>query len=187
MADKAAKIIRVTTVPPVMALVLAIILFIGKAFTLASLLRMAACVAGFPLLAYILCWSIPALRKKGRPFERSVAIAFSVAGYAAGTLFCIFGSGTREELIVFLSYLISGALIAVFSALFHFKASGHAAGVAGPVMMLTVTFGPIYLLGYLFSALVFWSSIRLKRHTLAQLLVGGAFSSIAVLALSVVL
>jgi hypothetical protein len=104
-----------------------------------------------------------------------MAVVFCVAGYIGGSLYCLLGEGTAEQLIVYLTYLISGVLIALFSYGFKVKGSGHASGVAGPVAMLVYRSGPWYLLGAAVLAAVFWSSLKLGRHTWTQLLLGSAF------------
>ena len=179
-ASAAAKAVRVITVPPVMALMLATVLFftLGTAafarpinyfeavFTLTLL----------PLLPYLICAAVPSMRKKGRKLERSLAIWFSLLGYLMGTLFAILGGGTRVELILYLTYLISGALLALLTFAFRFKASGHTCAAAGPFALLTYLLGPIWLTGYLIMLPIFTSSLKLKRHSVAQLIAGGLVS-----------
>lgn len=64
----------------------------------------------------------------------------------------------------------------VFNLLLRFKASGHAAGVAGPVAAMIFLFGiwaaPLLLL----IPLVSWVRVTAKGHTLSQTVVGAVMS-----------
>lgn len=63
-----------------------------------------------------------------------------------------------------------------FNLLLHYKASGHAAGVAGPVAAMIFLYGlwaaPLLLL----LPLISWTRVKAKGHTLGQTLVGGSMS-----------
>lgn len=71
----------------------------------------------------------------------------AVVGYILGLLYALFAHTSRELLLVYLGYLLSGALIALFNKTFAIRASGHACGVAGPIAFLYVFFGPRALWG----------------------------------------
>ncbi|MBQ1553426.1 MAG: hypothetical protein IIZ66_07755, partial [Clostridia bacterium] len=129
-----------------------------------------------PVLPYAICAIIPSMKKKGRKLERTMAIAFSILGYVMGLLFAIFGGGTRIELILYMTYAISGVLTAVLTFIFRFKASGHTCGAAGPFAMLTYLMGPLWLIGYAVMIPIFVSSLKLRRHTVCQLLAGAVVS-----------
>lgn len=180
---KAAKLLRILTVPPIMALLLVSLLyaFLGKT-AFASPIRYFEAVftlAILPVLSYPLCRLIPSLKKRGRKTERDISIVFSIIGYLMGTLFAVFAGGTRVELILYLTYTMSGALMGILSFALHFRASGHACGAAGPFTMLSHQLGIFWSLGFLLLIPVFASSIRLKRHTLCELIAGGAVSSVS--------
>lgn len=183
---KGAKLLRVLTVPPLMALFLVTALYIGMgegAFR--TPLRyfeavFALCI--LPILAYPLCALVPSLKKQGRKTERSLAIVFSLLGYLMGTLFAVFGNGTRTELELYLTYAISGVLLGIFSFVFRFKASGHGCGASGPFAMLSYKFGFFWLFGFLLLIPVFSSSIKLKRHKVSELIAGSAVSVLSLIA-----
>lgn len=139
---------------------------------------------GLPLSAYFVARHVPSLKVKGRPAERKLAIIFSVIGYLLGIGYLALCGGTRIEWMVYLTYTISGVAIALFSFVFRFKASGHACGVSGPIAMLAYCLGAPWLGGYLLLPAVFWASLQMKRHTVAQLAVGTVIPvmTIAVLA-----
>lgn len=124
-----------------------------------------------PLLSYPTCGIISPLKKKGRKAQRNTAIIFAVIGYVAGTLYCFLLPHTYTEAVLYLTYLFSGILIAVLTVI-RVKGSGHACGVAGPIALLSYFMGPVYMLGCVILGLVFTSSIKLKRHTVVQLVVG---------------
>lgn len=175
MKPKAAKIIRVITTVPVLAAVMLTALFIAKPELYAGTAHY-ICALVFlvvlPILAYPVSWLVPCIRRKGRDAQRNLAIIFSLVGYVAGVIFYLVDRGTKAELLIYLTYLLSGIVTALFSYVFHIKSSGHACGVAGPISVLVVALGPVWLLGYLVLLAVFWSSLVLNRHTLPQLILG---------------
>ena len=61
-----------------------------------------------------------------------------MAGYLLGTVYCLASGGSQTELLMYLSYVICGVLIALSSYVFHIKSSEHTAGVVEPVMILTL-------------------------------------------------
>ena len=185
---KVYKIIRVATVPPLMASVLFIILGVyGITDWIDSLLGVFF-LGILPILSYPLQRFIPYYKDKGREGQRNLAIVFSVAGYILGCILAlIFKAPIKTVVFIYLDYLISGILIALFNKLFHLKASGHACGIVGPVAMLL--YFSLYtpaIIGVLLSILVFISSIKMKRHSFLQLLGGSAITIAALLFLMLV-
>lgn len=168
------KLIRVITLPMLMAFILLTVLrFLKGMFPGAAYPVGVFCLAVVPLLAYPLWAAVPALKKRGRKTQRLIACVFSFAGYAAGTVYCYAAGLGISEKIVFLTYLFSGLTIAVAS-IFKLKISGHACGVSGPIATLVWLVSPLYLLAYLLLAGVFVSSVRLGRHTVRELVLGSA-------------
>lgn len=181
LSQKLAKLVRVVTTAPLVAALMVTILYFafpGSYANLTHYLVTLFCLTVLPLLAYPLSYLIPSIRKKGRDGQRNLAIVFSVIGYFAGFFYSVFFGGATVECVVIGTYLLSGLLIGVCS-LFHFKASGHACGESGPIAMLCYWLGPWFFLGYGLLAVVFWSSLKLKRHNVAQLLVGSLIPVIA--------
>ncbi|MBR2054138.1 MAG: hypothetical protein IKM05_04510 [Clostridia bacterium] len=166
-------LIRVITLPPLMAaLALCILRWQAGLFPGNSLWAGLFFLSVLPLMAYPFCFAVPALRKKGRPLQRKMAVAFSVAGYLGGTVYCLAEKLWGMELTLFLTYLFSGVVIAVLSSCFHFKCSGHASGMAGPITLLGMQVSPLCFLGYGLLVPVFSSSIKLQRHTREELVAG---------------
>lgn len=175
MKLKFAKVIRILTNAPVFAALLCTLLYVcyDNAFAnLGHYLGALGFLSLLPLLSYPVAWLIPPIRRKGRNGERNLAIVFSVLGYIGGFLLAILDGGAVTELVLFGTYLLSGALIAA-TTLLHFKASGHTCGCSGPIAMLSLFVSPWFLLCYFLLAPIIWASRQLKRHTVAQLIVGG--------------
>ena len=184
--NKFYKLIRVATVPPLMASALFILLGVyGILAPIDSILGVIF-IGVLPVLSYPLQPIVPHYKNKGREGQRNLAIIFSVVGYILGcVLALIFDAPINTVVFIYLDYLISGILIAVFNKLFHLRASGHACGIVGPVAML-LYFG-LYLpaaIGAILTVFVFISSIKMKRHTFLQLLGGSAITLSALLLLS---
>ncbi|MBE6685006.1 MAG: hypothetical protein E7592_05090 [Ruminococcaceae bacterium] len=184
--NKVYKMIRVATVPPIMASALFIILGVYKTLGLVDTLLGILFLGILPILSYPLQRFIPYYKDKGREGQRNLAIIFSVVGYILGcVLALIFDAPLNTVVFIYLDYLISGVLIAIFNKLFHLKASGHACGIVGPIAMLI--YWGLYIpaaVGAVLTVFVFISSIKMKRHTFLQLLGGSAITISALLLLS---
>ncbi len=185
MKLKIAKIIRVLTVAPIMALASLITVFAvrrdifdGRWWLLALAI---AFLTVLPLLAYPMQPIIPVFKDKGRDGQRSLAMLFANGGYILGCITNIFTDAPAELWIIYLEYLISGMLILIFNKVFHLRASAHACGVIGPAAML-FSFGihAALVVGVVLWAAALWGSLAMKRHTLPQF-IGGSIIPIAVL------
>lgn len=173
--EKAAKAIRVLTVAPVMALLLLSVLFFGAGesfgglsdYLLAVLFLVVLPVAAYPAQPFI-----PKFRDMGRDGQRRLAMLAAVIGYLLGIAAAAILGTSPVLWTVYLTYLFSGVILMALNKLLKVKASGHACGVAGPVAILIYYIGWPALLGLLLLGLVYWSSLRMKRHTLPQLLLG---------------
>lgn len=168
-----AAMTRVITVPPFMAAVLvgAMHLLSGD-FTLLSSAHFIFFLSVLPLMSYPVSWIVPSIRRKGRDGQRKLATLVTVIGYVLLTVYCLIVRSPLREMIICMTYLGSGIMTAVLSYGFHFKSSGHTCGFSGPIAMLAFRVSPWSLLLYVLIVPVVWSSIRLRRHTPAQLLVG---------------
>lgn len=129
-------VIRYVTVPPVMAAALILITYFSNKAFVGSVWDLVAAL-GFlcvmPTLSYPVHAIIPPLKRRGRKCQRNLAIIFSVTGYACGLVHAFAFHAAPQLSALYLTYAISGALIAICTFVFKFKASGHASGVAGPV------------------------------------------------------
>jgi uncharacterized membrane protein YhaH (DUF805 family) len=182
---KVSKIIRVFTVAPVMALVMLLVIefsspaiFGNKINLIMSILFLTV----FPLLAYPLQPFIKRFKDKGREGQRTLAMIFAVAGYILGLLSAIILHAPHGVLVIYLGYLLSGILVVVCNKLFDFRASGHACGVAGPFAILLFFGQQSGFWGIPVLAAAWWASIKMKRHTISQL-IGGTVIPILALGL----
>ena len=75
-------------------------------------------------------------------------------------------------LAISLAYLFVDIAIMVNNL--FWKISIHAAGIAGPTTALVYVFGTKFIFLYIFTALVFYIRLKLKAHTLYQLMAGCA-------------
>ncbi|MBE6646882.1 MAG: hypothetical protein E7611_04470 [Ruminococcaceae bacterium] len=180
--NKVSFVIRKITVPPVFAASLLIIAYIMYPSFFGSLWHlfgglMFLCV--LPLLAYPLQKFIPHFKDKGRDGQRTLAMIFSAVGYLLGTLVAFLTDAPKELKIIYLEYLLCGIIMIVFNKVFKLKASGHACGIVGPVLLML--FFKMYIpaiIGTLLIIPVYVSSLKTKRHTASQL-IGGSFIPLA--------
>ena len=187
--DKLAFLIRIITVAPIMALVLLVTLYLRAPQTFGNPLTFAATIfflTGLPLLAYPLQPHFRKFRDGGREGQRKLAMLFAVAGYICGLIFAIATHAPQDVIVIYVAYLISGLLVALTNKVLHFKASGHACGVAGPFMLLVYFGQPIGYLGFGVMAITWLASLYMKRHTWPQLLAGNTIPFISLAMISMV-
>lgn len=175
----AAMVVRYVTVPPIMAAALILTVYFSNAAYIGGAKDLFAAL-GFlcvmPLLSYPVHAFVPALKKRGRKCQRNLAIVFSVFGYACGLVHAFAFHAAAQLSALYLTYAISGAIIAICSFVFKFKASGHASGVAGPVAALTLMISPYYAFGIIVLVACAISSVYVKRHTVVEFIAGAAFT-----------
>ena len=182
--SKVAMFIRKITIPPVFAVVLLLSVYFSYPEQFGAVWHMIGGIvflAILPVLAYPLQKYIPGFKDKGRDGQRILAMLFSFAGYLLGTIVAFAFSATTIVKIIYLEYLFCGITMLVFNKLFKLKASGHACGVIGP--MLLMIYFKLYIAAAvcaLFAVPVFIASVHTKRHTPMQLL-GGALMPLAML------
>ena len=171
-----AKIIRIITVAPIMSLVLFTLMWLHGGFIrgVGEYIVSVIFLTVFPISAYPLQRVLPLFRERGRDGQRSLAMIMANVGYALGVFYALIFGASPAVLTLFLTYLMSGAALLVINKLFGFKASGHACGLMGPVTALAYYVSRYALaIGAILFAAVIWGSLRMKRHTLPQLIVGG--------------
>lgn len=173
---KLAKLIRVVTVPPVMALWLILTLRLDRSGYFPCPVSFWAALfflTVLPLLAYPLSALLPPLKARGREGQRDLAMGLSVLGYLGGWLFGRFGPCGQPLLFIFGTYLFSVLTLLVFNKLLRLRASGHACSVAGPALCLLYLQGgwwtPVCIGVY---AASFWASVRTGRHSPREYLLG---------------
>ena len=183
------KIIRKITVPPVFAAALLIIVFIEHASYFGSVWNLLAALfflSILPTLAYPLQKYFPKYRDRGREGQRSLAMIFSFLGYLIGTVIAFAFSAPIKLKIIYLEYLLCGIGMLLLNKVFRVKASGHACGIVGPVLLFLYL--GLYIPAIIGAALilpVYISSVRTKQHTLAQLIGGSTIPAVVLLTIMV--
>ncbi len=127
----------------------------------------------FPILFFLF------LMKKGKvgdadatiKEQRTIPYSFGIIISLFAILFTIWLR--LDHLIIYMWIVYFLNMIALISINKYWKISAHALGAATPVGLLIFMHG---FLGFLFlplAAIVFWSRILLKKHTIGQVIAGG--------------
>jgi hypothetical protein len=108
--------------------------------------------------------------------QRIASFAFMLVSYPAGVLALYLNDAPRifEALAVIYSLVTLGLI--VFNLIFRYKASGHAAGVAGPVAALIYLYGLVAAPLLALLPLVTWARVAAQGHSAWQTVVGAALS-----------
>lgn len=180
---KLAKFIRVITVAPIMAFILINLLFFFSKESIGLINYFIAIfsLVVFPLLAYPVQDYFTIIPGEKRKAQRTLAIIFSIIAYIVGLFLAIILKASSIEKIMFLTYLLSGVLIAVFSFGLKINGSGHMCGLAGPIALIVYVFGPTYIVLVFLLLFVLWASLYLKRHSLIELIIGSIIPIIALI------
>lgn len=181
--DRAAKIIRIFSIPSLFVLMTLLTAFLlsdeiienaGQFFISLFFLGIV------PVLAYIVHALVPALRRRGRECQRNMAFAFTAVGYIAGIIYAFTAGVSAGLKEIFFGYFVSYVLLLVMNKAIKFRSSGHAAGIAGPLLYMVYFAGwvtlPVCAALY---AVVFWASLRTKRHTRNEFIAGSLCSAAA--------
>ncbi len=180
--NKISKIIRRFTVPPVFAAALLITVYIVFPHYYGNIWQLLGGIfflSVLPTLAYPLQKYFAHFKDRGREGQRSLAMIFSFVGYLLGTIIAFAFSAPVQLKIIYLEYLLCGVGMLLLNKVFKIKASGHACGIVGPVILL-LYFG-LYIPAIIGTALivpVYISSIRTKQHTASQLIVGSIIPAV---------
>lgn len=182
-----AKGIRVLSVPPVMVTALLLFLSIWKPYFFRTWREIFICILLLgivPALAYPLQKILPRWKKEGREGQRKLAFLFSLAGYTVSFLWSLTSGVGKEIQLICTTYFLSVLLLTVCNKGLHFRASGHACSVIGPLLLLIYFVGGKCILPCIMAAgLIVWSSLVLKRHTCREL-AGGAVACMIAFAVS---
>ena len=180
------KLIRRFTVPPVFAVGLLLIVYAIFPQYFGSIWQLFGGIfflALLPTLAYPLQKYIPHFKDRGREGQRTLAMIFSFSGYLLGTVLTLVTRAPIELFAIYLAYLLCGIGVVLLNKLIHLKASGHACGIVGPIIML-IYFGlwiPA-VIGTLLVIPVYVASLQTKQHTAPQLLCGSMIPAVCVTA-----
>ena len=171
-----AHIVRIVSVPPVMVGILLVLLFTLRDDVFATPVEFIASLAGLtilPILAYPVSVMIPALRKKGREGQRSLAMYFSTVGYVGVFVYGLIAQVGTGLMHIYAGYLFSVVIILIGNKVFKVRISGHACSVSGP-MVYSAYFLGIWgiIVGIICWAVILWASLVMKRHTFREFVLG---------------
>lgn len=177
--NKFAKIIRVITTPTALFFIILFIMFFVKPaiFPSAAELWIPMCFIGiFPLIAYFVSFIIKKIKNPEnddyRKIQRKLAFFFSVIGYFFGFVLSLSLNLNCVIVRMTATYFFSVIILCGFN-LCRLKASGHACGIAGPMLFLCYHIGWLYIFPCIIVYILsFWSSVFLKRHTVTQFILG---------------
>ncbi|MBC3887995.1 hypothetical protein GH810_06700 [Acetobacterium paludosum] len=184
MKAKAAKIISIITIAPIMSFCMFSFLYVadsGHFQNLTNYLLAVICFAFIPILAYPLQKFLPKFKDKGRDGQRKLAFIFVILGYTLGLISAFIAKAPIQYLMIYISYFLSGLILTFVNKILKIKASGHACGVMGPVVVCIYFLGNFSWLFLLLLPIVFWARMKIGRHTLKELLLGAAVSLLCTL------
>jgi len=177
MKNKVCKFISVISVAPIISLFVLTAIYLHDRSVFGGVLWYGISIMFLtilPISAYLLEHILPAYKTQGRKGERKLAFVMCIAGYVLGTIAGLLFHAPQGIQLLFVSYLVSGGLLALINSLIKFKASGHACGVAGPCVALIYFFGIKTWYVILLLIPVFWARIAMGRHTFKELISGAA-------------
>jgi len=175
MVDKITKVIGIATIPPLFVLMVVTWLWVNggiQGFDLYWYLMTLGLLAIVPALAYPVSYLIPGIKAEGREGQRKLAFVLSIIGYIAGVIVGQMGDAPWLIRCLFWGYLFSGSTLALINVLLHYKASGHACGLSGPITFMAIATGGQLWYLFLLLPLVFWARIKQDRHTIGNMLAG---------------
>lgn len=190
--ERIAKVIRVLSVPPIMVSVFILILILASnkkyIFTHVSQIIIMILLLGIiPALAYVLSDMIPAIKIKGREWQRKLPFITTLIGYTVSLLWAVITGVNNDLMLICLMYFTSVLLLTICNKGLHFRASGHASSFTGPLILTIYFMGWKVIIPALFIAiLIVWSSVYLKIHTLKEL-AGGMIVSVFAFIISLTL
>lgn len=170
--------VRVVSIPPLLVTGLIVILALLRDDVFRSPVEIAVAIlslAVFPVLAYPISFLIPKLKATGRKGQRQLAFILTAVGYLAGFVFGMIAPCAVGLRLLFGAYFISVIILILFNKLLKVRASGHAAGITGPILFVSYFLGLRGLVvGLVLWGIILWASILTKRHTVSDFLLGSA-------------
>ena len=140
-----------------------------------------------PILAYGLQKILPGFKEQGREGQRKLAFITNLVGYSAAFLWALIADVENALLLICLTYFFSVVFLTICNNGLHYRASGHASSFTGPLVLLIYFFGwKVIIPCLVIAALIIWSSIYLKRHTVKEI-VGGIVVCLLSFTLSLVI
>jgi membrane-associated phospholipid phosphatase len=106
--------------------------------------------------------------------QRSGPFIFGIISAFVGFLALSLIHGPKNLQTVLLLTIISGVIMMIITM--WWKISIHASALAGTATVLTALYGTVMLPTFILVALVGWSRVVLRRHTLAQVIAGSCLN-----------
>lgn len=106
--------------------------------------------------------------------QRVASFLFMLASYPVGALVLFLTHAPAIFISMAVIYTLVTLGLIVLNKFLHFKASGHAAGVAGPVVSMVYLFGWIATPLLALLPLVTWARLAAKGHNAWQMVVGAS-------------
>jgi membrane-associated phospholipid phosphatase len=114
-------------------------------------------------------------RNVGARQPRLIVLAFIITSVGAG-LSLLFVLGAPRLLTGYLCFMLASvAVLAGITTMW--KISIHCAVASGSVAILALTYGPLALAGYVLVALLGWSRVAVKDHTVTQVVAGSVLGA----------
>jgi hypothetical protein len=129
-----------------------------------------------PLAGYVL----PALVRRtagNERVQRLVSFLVNLVSYPVGAVILLIGQAPPVLSAIAWSYVATVAALALVNL--FYKASGHASGVAGPVVAFFMLYGAWALPSLLLLPLVVWARVKVKGHTWPQTVAGALIAAVA--------
>lgn len=170
------KLIRIITVAPFMALLLTTLLYLNDPSMFGGISQYLASIfflTVMPVLAYPLQPFILGFITKKRDGQRRLAFITAFLGYICGIIFAVVTKAPLTMHVIYWTYFLSVSLLTLFNGFTPWKASGHACGVCGPIVVMVYYLGPVALVSILLYIAMFWASVKMNRHTPLELILGG--------------
>jgi len=110
--------------------------------------------------------------------QRIASFIIMLISYPAGWLVLALIGAPRIFTAVAVIYTFVTLGLIIFNLLLHYKASGHAAGVSGPVAIMIYIYGIIATPLLVLLPLVTWARLAAEGHNLWQTVVGATMSAL---------
>lgn len=117
-------------------------------------------------------------RHVGQVQRRKALIPAIMASVGAGIGGMLALDAPRQMVALAAAMVATLAVILVPTSLWEWKISVHTAVAGGALAMLALTWGPLVWLAYPLVAVIAWSRISLRDHTLAQTIAGAAAGTV---------
>jgi hypothetical protein len=110
--------------------------------------------------------------------QRIASFVIMLASYPIGWLVLALTGAPRIFMAVAATYTFVTLGLIIFNLLLHYKASGHAAGVSGPVAVMIYIYGLIATPLLVLLPLITWARLAAEGHNFWQTVVGATMSGL---------